>query len=272
MRKLKFSIPYLAMLILCLLGLGFFAVPGYRFSGFVCFALASVILVYQLLYLLDSKKPNTATVLRRIFTVFLCLFLLSYAITGVIIIGASFGSADASCDYLIVLGAGVNGTVPSLSLRERLDAAYTYLQQHPETVAILSGGQGSGEDITEAECMYRYLTAAGIPANRLIKEEQATSTQENLAYSLALMDRTATTKIGILSSEYHLYRANLMAKDQGFTPVLIPAETTWLSLRMNYYMREVAGVWYYMILGGQHHDFSFLCGPLLGASNAPAFH
>lgn len=270
MGKLKFSAPWIAILVLCLLGSGCFAVPGYRFTGFVFFAISAVILAYRLLRLMGRKKPRAAKLLQRILTIFLCLFLLAYAITGVIIIGAGFGNTEAACDYLIVLGAGVNGTVPSLSLRERLDAACTYLRQHPQTVAILSGGRGSGEDITEAECMYRYLTAAGIPASRLIKEEQATSTQENLSYSLALMDRTEKTRIGILSSEYHLYRAKLMAQDQGFDPILIPAETTWLTLRMNYYMREVAGVWYYMILGGQHHDFSFLCRPVLGTGQ-PSF-
>lgn len=263
MGKFKLTACILACILLILLGLGCFSFPGYRFTGFVCFAIVGVIVCYRLLRLLGKVKPKAASWLRRTLTVCLCLFLLAYAITGVIIIEAGLGSADASCDYLIVLGAGVNGTVPSLSLKERLDAAVTYLDQHPSTLCIVSGGQGSGEDITEAECMYRYLTAAGIAENRILKEEQATSTQENLAYSLSLMDRTESTRIGILSSEYHLYRAGLMALDQGFDPVLIPAETTWLTLRMNYYMREVAGVWYYLILGGQRHDFSFLCRPCL---------
>ena len=169
---------------------------------------------------------------------------------GVIIISASFGDPYENCDYLIVLGAGVNGTVPSLSLRDRLDAAFTYLQQNPNTVCIVSGGQGSGENITEAECMYRYLTAAGIPESRIIQEDQATSTVENLQYSLALMQRTENTRIGVLSSEYHLFRAGLMATDQGFNAVLVPAETSRWSLRMNYYMREVVALWYYLLIGG----------------------
>lgn len=272
MRKFKLAAPWLWALILCLLGATVGSVPGYRFSGCVLFAIAFVIVCYQLLRLLGAKKPKTARRLQQVLTALLCLFLLAYAITGVIIIQAGFGDGSADCDYLIVLGAGVNGTVPSLSLRERLDAAVTYLQQHPQTLCIVSGGKGDGENITEAECMYRYLTAAGIPEARVIKEEQATSTQENIAYSLALMDRTAQTRIGILSSEYHLCRAKLMARDQGIDPVMIPAETTWLSLRLNYYLREVAGVWYYMILGGQHHDFSFLCRPFLGAGCQAAFY
>lgn len=261
MLKRKIFTPWLAVILLCLLGLAVSSVPGYRFTGFILFGIAFVIVCYQLLRLLEKKNPKTAKWLRRILTAGLCAVLLAAAITGVIIIQSGFGNPDASCDYLIVLGAGVNGTEPSLSLRERLDAACTYLQNNPETVCIVSGGQGRGEHITEAACMFRYLTDAGIEEGRIIQEDQATSTQENLAFSLALMDRTEQTRIGILSSEYHLHRAKLMSRDQGFEPVLIPAETTWLTLRMNYYMREVAAVWYYMILGGQQHDFSFLCGP-----------
>jgi uncharacterized SAM-binding protein YcdF (DUF218 family) len=183
-------------------------------------------------------------------TAMVALVILAATITGVIITQASNGSPEAACDYLIVLGAGVNGTVPSLSLRERLDAAYDYLQAHPDTTCIVSGGQGSGEDITEAECMYRYLTDKGIAPERIIPEEQATSTQENLAYSLELMEAENSPAIGILSSEYHLCRARRMARELGLEPIMIPAKTTYISLRVNYFLREIAALWYYMIFGG----------------------
>jgi len=244
MKILKISVLWLAVAFLCLVGALCFLLPGYRFTGLVCVGILAVIFCYRLLYRLGKRK------LLRILTVALCLFLLAYAVTGVIVISASIGDPFESCDYLIVLGAGVNGTVPSLSLRDRLDAALSYLQQHPGTVCIVSGGQGRGEDITEAECMRRYLTAAGIDNSRIIKEEQATSTEENLRYSLALMQRNDATRIGVLSSEYHLFRAGLMAKNQGFDAVLVPAETSRWSLRMNYYMREVVALWYYLLIGG----------------------
>ena len=65
-----------------------------------------------------------------------------------------------------------------------------------------------------------------------------------------LVDAADRTRFGVLSSEYHLYRAKLMARDQGIDPIMIPAETTRPSLRMNYYMREVAALWYYLLIGG----------------------
>ena len=67
-------------------------------------------------------------------------------------------SAPKDETVMIVLGCGVNGDRPSLMLTERLDAACDYLNTHEEVVCILSGGQGKGENISEAECMYRYLT------------------------------------------------------------------------------------------------------------------
>ena len=90
-------------------------------------------------------------------------------------------------DYIIVLGAHVNGTKLTLALLERVRRALLYLEENPGTKAVLSGGRGDGEQISEAEAMYRYLTEHGIAAERLIKEEQSTNTKENLDFSLRLI-------------------------------------------------------------------------------------
>ena len=248
--KRKIPLYAVAIILLCLLGVlvGFF--PGYRFSAGVCFGIAAVIGLFQLLIRLGKTYPKLSKFLRQAFTLCLSLVILAAAVTGAAIMGASYGRTEQACGRLIVLGAGVNGTVPSLSLRERLDAAYDYLQEHPNTICVVSGGQGSGEDITEAECMYRYLTAKGIDPQRIIQEDQATSTQENLAYSMELIGTQHASSVGIVSSEYHLYRARLMARELGMDPIMIPAKTTYLSLRVNYFLREIAAVWYYMIFGG----------------------
>ena len=101
--------------------------------------------------------------------------------------------------------------------------------------------------------MYNNLTGRGIDPSRIWLEDQATNTRENIANSLALIEaRTGSrpTEAGIVSSEYHLYRAGLLAKEQGLTPVGIPATTSWVSLRINYFLREIVAVWYSMIFGG----------------------
>ena len=234
--------------------LNFFMV-GYSFSVLVCLCMIGIILVYKGLRKLSNKYPTDARTLKRIFTFILCVGLLVCGITEAIIIKASFGDPRRHCDYMVVLGAGVRGNVPSLSLQNRIDAAYDYLTEHPDVTAILSGGQGDGENITEAQCMFDHLTAMGIPENRLIMEDQATSTWENLNFSLNLIEERTGKRpeeIGVLSSEYHLFRASLFADACGVEFLGIPAKTTKLSLRINYFMREVAGVWHYLLLGGQY--------------------
>ena len=93
----------------------------------------------------------------------------------------------------------------------------------------------------------------GIPGDRIWLEDQATSTWENLQFSLDIIrEKTGSTpeKLGIVSSEFHLFRAGLFAKDCGIEAVGIPAHTSWTSIRINYYLRDVVCIWYHLILGG----------------------
>ncbi len=230
-----------------------FAVVGYRFSALICFGIVGLLLCYRLLWRLSRKHQKAARLLRGLLTVCVCVGLILATVTGVQIGIASMGSPETECQYVVVLGAAVHGTTPSLSLQNRLDAAYQYLLAHPNAICVVSGGKGAGEDISEAECMQRELTKRGIDPERIWMEDQATSTEENLAFSLALIEsRTGSrpTQLGIVSSEYHLYRASLFAKAQGVEEVGIPATTDKLTLRINYFLREIAGVWHYIVFGG----------------------
>ena len=103
--------------------------------------------------------------------------------------------------------------------------------------------------------MFRELFWMGIDPERLWAEHYSTSTWENLQFSLDLIEEKTgqrPTKIGVLSSEYHLFRASLFADACGVSSVLIPARTSVFTQRINHFMREVAGVWHYLILGGQY--------------------
>ncbi len=254
-------LPHLKWLIpLFFIGLGLFFVNfvhGHSFLGLICFAVAAIICCYFCIALLAQKYAKSAKTLRIAITALLCIGLAVCAVTEALIIHASFGTENPQCQYIVVLGAKVNGTNPSLSLSDRIAKAHQYLLAHPDAIAILSGGQGNDEEISEAECMYRNLTGKGIEPNRLWLEDKATSTWENLTFSLDLIEQktgTRPTQIGLISSEYHLFRAGLFAKDCGVEAVGIPARTSWTSLKINYFAREVAGVWHYILLGGQYHD------------------
>lgn len=250
----KISAGWLTAAALLLLGiLTKVCLVGYSFSAYVFCGLAALAACYELLNLLSRKNAKLARRLRRVLNICVCIGLAAVIITGCVIGMASRGEPDRDTDYIVVLGAGVNGTVPSLSLRERINATYDYLTAHPDTIAIVSGCQGDGEDITEALCMFNELTKMGISPERVWMEEKAENTRQNLQFSLDIIEeRTGArpAEIGIVSSEYHLYRANFFALQQGLTSFGIPAKTSWLSLRINYYLREIAAVWYYCLLGG----------------------
>lgn len=135
-----------------------------------------------------------------------------------LVVSGMVSAAPAGLDYLIVLGARVNGTEPSLSLKTRTEAAVEYLNENPDTMVIASGGQGSDEDISEAECIIRLLTEAGISPDRILREDQSTSTAENIRFSYALMDDENAT-VGVVTNGYHMFRAKLIARSNGSHPV-----------------------------------------------------
>ena len=245
MKKRSFPWQIIPMTLFLLLGLYCrFGLYGYKATAWVSFAAALFFLCHLLL-----KKRR---VLRRVLTVGALLVVLAVLAAEIPVIRAAKGSEEDGAPYLIVLGAGVNGTVPSQSLADRLRAAETYLNDHPESVAILSGGQGAGEDITEGQAMETWLVHHGIDAARLIKEERATSTEENLVFSFELIRGRGDDPadgVAILSSEYHLYRATAMAKRQGAKAVGVPAATSYPTLKGNYFLREGFAVWYFWVFG-----------------------
>lgn len=228
---------------------------GYSFSALVCCCLAGILAFYQITGLLLPRFPAAIPVIRRVFTVCLAIGIAIVTVTEGLIIKASFGTPQQSVDYLVVLGAKVRVTGPSASLWDRIYGAYDYLLAHPEVTAVVSGGQGDDEPVAEAEAMREELITMGIAPERIWVEDKATSTWENLHFSLDLIqEKTGTrpTKIGVLSSEYHLYRASLFAKACQVDFVGIPAKTSNLSQLINHFMREVAGVWHYWLLGSRY--------------------
>lgn len=159
------------------------------------------------------------------------------------ILQSAHTDADDQIDYLIVLGAGVNGTSPSLSLLDRLETAAAYLHAHPTCKAVVSGGQGTGEDISEAQAMETYLISHGIARDRILKEEQAENTEQNLLYSYQIIQKETTApSVAIVSSEYHLYRAKWIARRLGYHPAGLAAPTSGFFLKINYFLREALAV------------------------------
>lgn len=117
-------------------------------------------------------------------------------------------------DYVIVLGAHVRPTGPSRALALRLDKAYEYALEHPDTIFIVSGGQGSNEPCTESSAMKQYLMEKGLSEERIVEESQSTNTRENLIFSKALIPEGVS--VGIISNGFHICRALHLAETLGY--------------------------------------------------------
>ena len=237
-----------------LTGLGLL-MPTYFYVRLLPILVALVIACYCLIFTLTKKHPKAARVLRTMLTTGVILGMLVFLTTGACILQEGSDIPEEDLPYIVVLGAQVRDSGPSASLQERIDAAYEYLTEHPETVAIVSGGQGDDEPITEAQCMYECLITMGIDPERIIKEEQATSTWGNLNYSLDIIEEKTGFRpdsIGVVSSEYHLFRTGQQAREFGLEIIGIPAKTGSFDRWLHYFVREIAGVWHYILLGGQN--------------------
>lgn len=239
-------------------GLGLALAAALRFCfeacDYIAYVIALLCLVWaarQGLKALGRKRKTLARNLGVLMTILLCLFGIWFAATELYLITGAKTDTAANPDYIVVLGAQVRGDEPSRSMADRVAAAAEYLQEHPDTICIVSGGQGPGENQTEAACMRDMLFAAGIDPGRIWLEEQAVDTAQNIAFSLDLVEQRTGVRpreLGIVSSEYHLRRAVLVARRQGCEASGIAAPTSLLFLKVNYFIREAFGIWYYALL------------------------
>lgn len=226
------------------LGAVIYMIPGMKFSALFCVGLALLCVIGHLLENW-AKKNKAGKVCKVIFHYGVILgFTLLLIIEGYLLSRAGEDFSALPADAVIVLGAGVNGERPSLALQSRIDAVEEYLQEHPDIPVVLSGGQGPGEDITEAEAMYRALKTEDEAENsRFILEEKSTSTEENLAFSKELLLQNgidpAEDTIAIVTNDFHLVRARMLAEEQGYeTAYGVGAPIPWWWLQVNYYLRE----------------------------------
>lgn len=235
---------WLIFVILLLVGAGllFFAATGHDYVAALLVLIAALIVIYRF----------GGHGLRVAVTVLLVIGMAAFIIIEIPIVREARTDAPDDCEYVIVLGAGLKGDVPTLSLRNRLDAALEWLEAHPDCVAVVSGGQGPGENMPEGEAMGIWLEARGIEPERIIVEDKSTSTMENLENSFALI-REAGGRAGRELCDNHERVPPLPREAHG--PSLgveawgVAAHTSWPSLMLNYFIREAFAVTYYRIFG-----------------------
>ena len=172
-----------------------------------------------------------------IFTLFLAIY-------------GNTSDADYTEDAVIVLGAGIHGERVSRPLAHRLDAALDYWNENPNAIIVVTGGLGNRATITEAEAMARYLIARGVPESQIIREDQSTSTYENLVFAKELLaeDFPDGFSAVLITNDFHIYRAVRTARQAGIEPSRIGAYTDWYTWPVNY-LREMLAVFNLWVFG-----------------------
>jgi uncharacterized SAM-binding protein YcdF (DUF218 family) len=174
--------------------------------------------------------------------------LIVFLIVETLIISESMKSPKAQADYVIVLGAQVRGTVPSKTLNMRILTAASYLKENPESLVICSGGQGEGEQITEATAIKVGLLTQGISEDRILLEESSTNTVQNLVNSKKLITKPDALVV-IVTSDFHILRAKKLAEHLGYENLSMCPADEFMVTTMSYYVREFLALFKDLLAG-----------------------
>jgi len=202
-----------------------------------------LVVSYMVLWTLGTveKFARTVKILKYCYLVCLILGVILFIILQILIL-SGIQSEDADADVIIVLGAGVYNGVPSLILVSRLSTAYDYMQAHPGVPVIVTGGLGRGEEKTDAEVMARYLIARGIDESLVWIEDKSTNTRENFTFSIEIITAKGidinSIKVAVISNEFHLYRARIIAEKVGLDALTVAAETPGFFRKILCHFRE----------------------------------
>lgn len=228
-------------LLLLIDGIFLFVFSNFNIGNILVFLMGTILFLWGYKYEEISKMTDNA-IGKLLKTV------VSFGLIAVVVLCAFFavyGNNDTSGydeDVLLVLGCAVKGEEPSQPLAARLDCAIEYSKKNPDAFIAVSGGQGMQEDISEAECMARYLMERGISEDKIIKEDRATSTNENYRYSKEILDEMFSQySVAVVTNDFHVFRAKQLAKINGLEVTTVHAHTPISSAPMMY-LREILAV------------------------------
>ncbi|MBP0966124.1 MAG: YdcF family protein [Oscillospiraceae bacterium] len=248
------------LLLLALAGIVLFTIPLFaniRNIGNLFGLCCSVLLLAFVLFhrpicgMINRIRAHAAgRITLRVLGLLVLLGLLYCLIMSIVMLHAAHKKPQQTPQAIIVLGCKVRGTAPSRMLGRRIRAAYEKLEADPSLIAVVSGGKGDNEDISEAQCMYNELTRMGIESGRIIMEDQSTSTSENLRFSKKLLDENGISgTLYIATDGYHELRAQLLAKKEGLNDCAPAAAYTSWYLLPTYWVREWFGLAHAFVFG-----------------------
>lgn len=189
-----------------------------------------------------SYKGNRFSKLTKVILTLILLGVLTFgALLGAVLNGA-YDHISGQPQVMVVLGCKVEPWGPSTLLRDRLDEALAYLEDHPDMTVVVSGGQGPDEPESEAAAMADYLTENGFPREQILVEDQSHNTVQNFQRTYELLkEQNVELEDGVLvvSNGFHLTRARMLAARTGFDEVsTLAAPTSHMPSRLKMYIRE----------------------------------
>ncbi len=186
--------------------------------------------------------------LKTAIITFILSLIVIFLITELIIFRNMLQNPQKDVDYIIILGAKIWDDEPSPILQKRLDTSIKYLNKYPDTKVIVSGGKGCDEEYTEAQIMKTYLMANGILEDRIITEDRASNTAQNLSFSRVLIPED-NVKIAVVTTNFHVFRAVATGKKLGIEDISGISAPCDPLFQLNYLVRECIAVWKDKIVG-----------------------
>ena len=216
------------------------------FAGTIALLFIIAVINSEKILMITQKFPKWIRISCKMI---LCVIAASFLIVEGIILSNMSGKASANeTEYIVILGCQVNGSFASLPLLRRGYNAVNYLKSHENVKAVITGGQGPREDITEAEAMRHLLAENDIGEDRILIEDKSRSTIENLKFADELYN-LLDKNIVIVTSDYHMFRSLSIAKKLGYQNVAGLAARSQLSVLPAYLLREYMAVMFYALTG-----------------------
>ena len=154
----------------------------------------------------------------------LAVFAVGILAMAAVVMGAGMKDSAGDAEVVLVLGKALENGEPTRDLLYRLDAAEAYAREHPKATILVTGGNAADGAATEAEVMCGLLIGRGIPAERILTEDQAVDTEANLRNAAQMID--PERPVLLVTSDYHMLRAAGLAETAGFSSLqCLPARS-----------------------------------------------
>ncbi len=235
-------IIYAALAVLSLIySIAVFLVGSGTFS-FIIWIIVAVF--FGFLWFMEKKNlwEKVPKIISKIFIILITMGLLVFIFCQGCILTQFFSKGEEGADYIIVLGAQMRDWGPSVVFKYRLDAAVEYLKNNPDTIVIVTGGQGVNETISEGEGGKTYLIDQGIPDSRILVEKESIDTKQNIINAFEMINDDKNTNIGIVTNNFHLFRGMLLAKRYTDAKIMGIAAFTEYQFLPNNMVRETLGI------------------------------